>query len=124
MTIKLILGGLVTAAVGLYLLGHSLQMRIKGTLAYGIVTRIKILTGRSLISIRFITARQETIKFRGDSMTAFLAPAFHPVGSEIAVLYDPEQPHNASAYAPETAWFLPMAIFALGIFEIYMGLAG
>ncbi len=75
---------------------HYDRMQQHGLRASGVVVRNKISWGRTTTVrpiVRFVTQDGRTIEGLSTSGVAFAVPRY-PEGAKVALLYDPENPHD------------------------------
>ena len=101
---------LVLVAVGLFGIGRSLRLRMKGSFTSGRVTEANGVGRGRRIRISFKAQNKKTFFFsRGITFRRY------EVGDSIPLLYDPSNPTDAVIYNFDTMWFWPLLCLGAGI---------
>ena len=113
--------GSALAGFGLFGIWRSVKLRINGIFTIGTVTRVKMMGKVPNIFIRFKTVKKKAVVFRAGGWTAINTSPFYQVGNSVPVLYNPDNPSDATVYTFDFMWLLPLVLTSTGLFFIYVG---
>jgi hypothetical protein len=112
--------GMIVAGLGLYLPWRSFRLRTTGVFTVGTVTGAMRIARHINLSVSFKTIKKNRIVTFNSRVNRW-AYYWLQVGSSVPLFYDPHNPTRAAIDEPETMWWGPLIITALGCFIMVQG---
>jgi hypothetical protein len=107
--------GLLFLVPGLFGLGRSLRLRMKGLFTFGTVTVVNGMGRSRHLSISFESLNKKTFVVTNGFLPSFI---LYQVGDSVPVLYDPSNPAMAVIANFDTMWLLPLILVGCGILPV------